>query len=217
MGQISIASLQVPDLPPFNLPSYIPNEDAQRMLETITSQFQTPEDMITMTLKPIKLPTNPLKMIKGIGTYAGWLTLVIIILAILIAVAYRYRIGGALGPTTDEKTPVGDGCIQGYSAGGTCWKEINIEKDDIYINRQLNTPFPTKDALANECKQQGYKARTGEVNTPSNKRKRAIIDRDDVRHEKIRAGALQGKTGEAVERVRRKHTAHQHGRKIVVP
>jgi hypothetical protein len=55
--------------------------------------------MITMTLKPIKLPNDPLKTVRGIGTYIGWFTLVIIILSIPVGVYYRYRTGGALCPS----------------------------------------------------------------------------------------------------------------------
>jgi hypothetical protein len=202
MDQISIASLQVPDLPPFELPSYIPNWDAQRILEAMTSQFETPDKMITMTLKPMKLPSNPLKTIRGIGTYTGWFTLVIIILAIPVAVYYRYRTGGALGTTQHEKTAVGNGCIQGYSALSTCWKDMDTQTEDAE-DKHGRIPFPIREPLANEYKEENSK-RQRETGSLSNNEGRGLTTRTSRR---IRAEARDRKMDQAVETVMKRPTA----------
>jgi hypothetical protein len=207
MEQISIASLQVPDIPPFDLPSYIPNEDAQRILAAATSQLQTPEQMITMTLKPIKLHTNPLKTIRGIGNYTGWFTLVIIILAIPIAVYHRYRTSGVLCPTQDEKTTVGDGCMEGYSAFSTCLDKMNTEKEEIKDDTQENTPFPIEDVLANACTQEPFRRQIEEDSLHNNKRKRSMTDRVNMKSKKIRAEDIDMEIDQAVEIVMRRPTA----------
>jgi hypothetical protein len=163
--------------------------------------------MITMTLKPLKLPNNPLKTVRGIGTYTGWLTLVIIILAVPIAVYYRYRTSGALCPTQHEKTAVGDGCIQGYSALGTCWKTENTEKDETENEKHEKTPFPIEDTLANACRQENYTEQMETDKMPSNKRKRSSTDRDNMKIKRVRAAALDREIDHAVETVMRRPTA----------
>jgi hypothetical protein len=66
--QIAIASLQVLDLPPFELPSYICDQDSQNIMEDVAPVLETPERMITIPLRPLQLPDKAFMTVKAIDT-----------------------------------------------------------------------------------------------------------------------------------------------------
>ena len=128
--QIAIASLQVPDLPPFELPTYIAEQEAQSLIDTVAPVLHSPECMITIPLKPLQLQDKALKTVKGIGTYLGWLTFVMVILAVAITAYYEYKryTGNCPILQNQDQNAGGNDCMRGFSA--LCTNENNMELEN---------------------------------------------------------------------------------------